>query len=91
MGWARRDESETPRAEQREFRDERGRRWVGTVTSGTDRGGEEHAEVVFVCCDQPSELKRVGRLDVPAAKADRRWAEISEDEVRETFRRSEPA
>jgi len=91
MEWSRRAESETPRAEQREFSDERGRRWVGTVTSGTDRGGEEHAEVIFVCRDQPSELKRVARLDIPAAQADTGWAKLSDEEVLSTFGRSEPA
>jgi hypothetical protein len=91
MDWARRSEDETPRAEQRELRDERGRLWVGTVTSGTLRDGEDHAEVIFVCPDQPSELKRVARLDVPAADADRGWLRMSEEEVRSVFRRSDPA
>lgn len=80
-----------PVAEKRELQDDRGRRWVGTVTSGTVRGGEEHAEVVFVCRDQPSELKRVARLDVPARDADRRWASMHETEVRDVFDRSSPA
>lgn len=91
MEWSRRPRSDEPRAEPRVMRDEHGRVWVGTVTSGTAPGGEEHAEVVFVCRDRPGELKRVTRLDIPAAEADERWAAFSDEEVRETFRRSEPA
>lgn len=89
--WERRPEKETPRAEQREFEDERGRRWVGSVTSGTLRGGETHAEVIFVCRDQPDELKRVARLDIPAGEADDCWRAMGLEEVREIFQRSEPA
>ncbi len=91
MEWERRPRRATPEMTQREFEDDRGRRWVGSVTSGTQAGGEEHAEVFFVCRDQPAELKRVARLDVPAEEAGERWLVMDETEVRETFRRSDPA
>ncbi len=91
MGWERRPADETPDAEQRTFRDERGRRWTGVVRSGSERRGEEHAEVIFVCEDQPSETKRVARLAVPAAEVDDRWRAMGEDEVLEAFRKSRPA
>lgn len=91
MEWARRPERDTPRAEQRTFRDDRGRTWVGSVTSGTLRGGEEHAEVVFVCVDQPGELKRFARLDIPPSRADEAWRGMADEEVLDIFRRSEPA
>jgi len=91
MGWARRRASEIPRMERRVFRDARGRRWAGLLTSGTAPGGEEHAEVVFVCLDQPDELKRVGRLDVPPARAADVWRHASPEEVLAVFERSEPA
>jgi hypothetical protein len=87
--WSRRPESDTPRAEQREVRDEEGRAWIGTVTSGTLAGGEAHAEVVWVCRDAPGEAKRVSRLDAPAAGADEAWRGMSEDGVRGAFRSSE--
>ncbi len=88
MGWARRPANETPRAEQRTVMDDRGRRWTGTVHSGSQRRGEEHAEVLFVCEDQPSERKRVARLRIPAADVDDRWRAMEEEEVQEVFRRS---
>lgn len=91
MEWARRPERKTPRMEQRRLTDDRGRLWTGSITSGTLEGGEEHAEVIFVCEDQPSELKRVTRLDVPAEDADRAWRKMTEIEVLDTFHRSEPA
>ena len=91
MNWDRRDVDETPMMEQRRFHDERGREWLGSITSGTLGGGEEHAEVIFVCRDQPGELKRVARLDIPAAEADKRWRRMGEDEVLDVFRRSSPA
>jgi len=91
MTWDRRPEDETPRAEPRSFRDERGRHWTGVVRSGSQRRGEEHAEVVFVCDDQPSETKRISRLPIPAAEVDDRWREMGEEEVLDVFRRSRPA
>lgn len=91
MEWERRPLEATPSMEQRRLRDDRGRVWVGSVTSGTVRGGEEHAEVVFVCQDQPGELKRVARLDVPAAEIGARWRAMADAEVIEAFERSEPA
>lgn len=91
MTWERRSEDETPRMEQREVKDGRGRTWVGSITSGTLRGGEEHAEVVFVCRDQPGELKRVGRLDLPPRDAADAWIKMRPDEVRDVLDHSEPA
>ncbi|HEX7117293.1 MAG TPA: hypothetical protein VF212_00800 [Longimicrobiales bacterium] len=91
MEWERRPDEATPAMTQRELEDERGRTWIGSVTSGTLRGGESHAEVIFVCVDQPGELKRVSRLDVPAEDAGERWQSMAEQEVRDAFRRSEPA
>ncbi len=91
MTWDRRPEDETPRAEARTFCDNRGRRWTGMVRSGSERHGEEHAEVIFVCDDQPSETKRVARLAIPAAKVDERWRGMPEAEVLAAFRRSHPA
>lgn len=77
--------------EQRRFRDERGRLWTGSISSGTLRGGEQHAEVIFVCDDQPGELKRVARLDVAPAEADDLWRSMDEQAIRRVFRGSEPA
>ncbi|HEX6939314.1 MAG TPA: hypothetical protein VF158_07870 [Longimicrobiales bacterium] len=91
MEWERRPDDATPAMTQRVVEDERGRTWVGSVTSGTVRGGESHAEVIFVCVDQPGELKRVSRLDIPAEDADVRWLTMGEREVWEAFQRSEPA
>lgn len=91
MTWERQPWHETPRMEQREVRDERGRTWVGSITSGTVRGGEEHAEVIFVCVDQPGELKRVGRLDLPPGEAPSFWRELPESEVLNILESSEPA
>ena len=88
MGWARWPASETPRAERRSVVDDRGRHWTGTVHSGSQRRGEEHAEVLFVCADQPLEGKRIARLRIPAAEVDTRWRAMAEDEVREVFRRA---
>lgn len=91
MSWSRRPERDTPRMEQRRFRDDRGRLWTGSISSGTLRGGERHAEVIFLCDDQPSELKRVARLDVPPAEADDLWRSMDESEIRRVFQRSDPA
>lgn len=77
--------------QQREVMDERGRTWVGSITSGTVRGGEKRAEVVFVCKDQPSELKRVGHLELPPAEAATVWHDMRPDEVLDILERSEPA
>lgn len=91
MTWERRAADDTPRMEQREVKDGRGRTWVGSITSGTSRGGEEHAEVIFICRDQPGELKRVGRLDLPPRDAADAWTKMQPDEVRDILDRSEPA
>lgn len=91
MNNARRDERDTPRMRQRTFQDEKGRHWTGSLSSGTLQGGERHGEVIFVCRDQPSELKRVARLDVAPAEADERWNRMARDEVEKVFRDSEPA
>lgn len=91
MSQERRDESETPRMETRTFTDDEGRRWAGSVMSGRFRGGEEHAEVVFVCEDTPSELKRFARLDTTPAEAAVEWRGMGEEQVRRLFRDSEPA
>ncbi|HEX6065601.1 MAG TPA: hypothetical protein VFZ04_15330, partial [Longimicrobiales bacterium] len=76
---------------QRTFTDDAGRQWTGSVTSGRVEGGEDFAEVLFVCNDQPAEVKRVVTLDYPPAEADDRWTDMADDEVVELFRRSEPA
>lgn len=91
MTWERRSEDETPTMEQREVKDGRGRTWVGSISSGTQRGGEEHAEVIFICRDQPGELKRVGHLALPPRDAATAWRKMRPDEVREVLDRSEPA
>jgi hypothetical protein len=91
MEHARRDESETPRMETRSFTDEEGRRWAGSVLSGRFAGGEERAEVIFVCEDAPGEAKRFARLDSEPADAAEEWRRMSEDRMKELFRGSEPA
>lgn len=91
MSHARRDESETPQAESRSFSDEQGRRWSGVVMSGRFAGGEEHAEVIFVCEDQPSETKRSARLDAKPVDAAEEWKRMDEEQMRQVFRDSEPA
>ncbi len=90
MDWERRPEAETPVAEQRTFRDDRGRQWTGIASSGTQRKGEEHAEVMFVCDDQPSEHKRSARVRVSAAEVGRYWAAADDAEVMDVFRRAMP-
>lgn len=77
--------------ERRHLRDEQGRIWVGNVGSGRLKGGEEHAEVTFICRDQPSELKRFTRLDIEPARAGDVWREMGEEQLMDVFRRSEPA
>lgn len=91
MNHERRDESETPRMETRSFTDDEGRRWAGSVMSGRFEGGEEHAEVFFVCEDVPSEAKRFVRLDSPPKEAAEQWRGMGEEQVRSLFRDSEPA
>lgn len=91
MNQERRDESETPRMETRTFTDEEGRKWAGSVMSGRFRGGEDRAEVIFVCEDTPSETKRSARLDSSPAEAASEWRGMNEEQVRTLFRDSEPA
>ena len=91
MNQARRDDSEAPRMETRTFTDDEGRRWAGSVMSGRFRGGEEHAEVIFVCEDTPSETKRLVRLDSAPAEAAEEWRGMDEVQVQELFRGSKPA
>ena len=91
MDWERRPKSDEPIATQREIFDDSGRRWVGSVSSGRLPGGEENAEVIWVCADQPSELKRVADLGVPPGEADDLWLELGEEEVNSVFRESRPA
>ena len=91
MDQERRDEAETPRMETRTFTDDDGRQWAGSVMSGRFRGGEERAEVIFVCEDTPSEDKRFARLDSSPAEAAEYWRGMDEEQVRKLFRGSEPA
>ena len=91
MSDARRDESETPQAESRSFSDDQGRRWSGVVMSGRFAGGEEHAEVIFVCEDVPSETKRSARLEAGPVDAAEQWKKMDESEMRRIFQDSEPA
>lgn len=83
--------SAEPSMEQRLIHDDRGRAWIGSTTSGAVGGGEANAEVIFVCRDQPSELKRIAHLDVSVDRADDRWRTMHDEEVRDAFRRSFPA
>jgi hypothetical protein len=87
----RRDASETPSMETRSFTDDQGRRWAGSVMSGRFAGGEEHAEVIFVCEDVPSETKRSARLDSAPVDAAEEWRAMPEERMRQLFRDSEPA
>lgn len=91
MSHESRDESETPRMETRTFNDDDGRRWAGSVMSGRFRGGEEHAEVIFVCEDTPSEMKRFATLDSAPAEAAEKWRGMKDEQVKTLFRNSEPA
>lgn len=91
MAWAKRPKRDTPPITQRQVTDGRGRTWVGTLTSGTVAGGEEHAEVVFVCRDQPGELKRIARLDLPPARAAAALRALEDAEVLRLLSGSEPA
>jgi hypothetical protein len=91
MSWERRPEDETPRMETRTFTDEAGRRWAGSVISGRFAGGEQRAEVIFVCEDSPSEAKRFAQLDSPPTEAMERWRALDESGVQALFRDSEIA
>jgi hypothetical protein len=91
MSWERRPKEDEPVMVQRNFADDDGRNWTGSITSGRMEGGEDFAEVLFVCTDQPAEIKRVATLDHPPGEADRHWKVMPDSEVQELFRRSEPA
>jgi hypothetical protein len=91
MSEARRDESETPRMETRTFQDDEGRRWAGSVMSGRFAGGEERAEIIFVCEDSPSESKRFVRLDSPPSDAAAEWRSMDESRMQALLRESEIA
>lgn len=91
MNWERRPKDDEPTMAQRTFEDDGGRSWTGSVTSGRMEGGEDFAEVLFVCNDQPGETKRVANLEYPPGEADRRWSAMGDDEIAELFRRSSPA
>lgn len=91
MEWERKPESTTPESEPRSVVDDHGRRWTGSVTSGRMGGGEEYAEVIFACDDNPSEPKRVSRLNEPPTRASASWRDMREPDRREVFDRSMPA
>jgi hypothetical protein len=91
MNQERRPESDTPESSPREVVDDRGRRWAGMVASGRMGGGEEYAEVIFACEDNPSELKRVSRLNEPPGRASDSWRGMDEAALREVFDRSMPS
>lgn len=76
--------------ETRTLTDDEGRRWAGSVMSGRFRGGEEHAEVVFVCEDTPSEPQRFTRLDTTPDEAASTWRGLDQEGVLRVFRNSEP-
>lgn len=91
MNWERRPKEDEPVMVQRTFSDEEGRTWTGSVQSGRFEGGEDFAEVLFVCNDQPALTKRVVTLEYPPGEAGGRWRSMDEEEVVDLFRRSEPA
>jgi hypothetical protein len=91
MNWERRPKDDEPVMAQRTFVDDDGRNWTGSVTSGRQEGGEDFAEVLFVCNDQPAETKRVATLEYPPREASRRWSDLGDDEVIDLFHRSKPA
>jgi hypothetical protein len=91
MSWERRPESDTPETAARQLTDDQGRSWTGMVTSGRMGGGEEYAEVIFACEDNPSEPKRVSRLNEPPASASDSWRSMDEQELRDVFDQSMPA
>jgi hypothetical protein len=86
-----RPEEETPQMETRSFTDDDGRRWTGSVMSGRFAGGEKQGEVIFICEDSPSETKRFARLDEEPTAAAAVWRGMSENQMRELLRDSEPA
>jgi hypothetical protein len=91
MNWDRRPRDETPQMETRTFTDDDGRRWSGSVMSGRFSGGEDRAEVIFVCEDAPSEPKRFARLETPPAEAAAEWRSMDADRMRELFRDADVA
>jgi hypothetical protein len=91
MSWARRPEDETPRMETRTFTDDEGRRWAASVMSGRFAGGEEHAEIIFVCEDAPSEKKRFARVGSAPAEAAEQWRSMDESRIQALFRESREA
>jgi hypothetical protein len=91
MEWERRPKSDEPTAEQRSVQDDQGRTWIGSVSSGRFERGEQNAEVLFVCEDQVSEVKRVADLEIPPGQADDLWRGMAQNEVDDVFRRSTPA
>ena len=91
MEWEKRPKGDEPVAEQRRVRDAEGRQWVGSVSSGRFAGGEENAEVIWVCEDQPSEAKRTADLGVPPGEADEMWRQLDTAEVQAVFERSRTA
>ena len=86
--WERRPRSDEPMMEQRKLRDDQGRQWIGSVSSGRFEGGEENAEVLFVCEDQPDERKRFASLGLPPAEADDAWRKMGDREVEALFKES---
>jgi hypothetical protein len=91
MSWDRRSEEDTPQMETRTFEDESGRRWSGSVISGRFAGGEQRAEVIFVCEDAPGEAKRFVRLDSEPSRAAEEWRRMDDAAMQTLFRDSEPA
>jgi hypothetical protein len=91
MSWAKRPEDDTPHMETRAFTDDQGRRWVGSVISGRFAGGEQNAEIIFVCEDQPGEAKRYTRLDRAPVDAANEWRSMDESQMQALFRDSQEA
>jgi hypothetical protein len=84
-------EDATPEMATRTFTDGDGRQWAGSVMSGRFAGGEERAEVIFVCEDSPSEPKRFARLASAPADAAREWRSMDDAGMQALFRDSEIA
>ena len=91
MNWERRPKDDEPVMNQRYVRDDQGRTWTGSVMSGRFEGGEDFSEILFVCNDQPTEVKRVATLEYPAREADERWKMMGDSDVDTLFRQSKPA
>jgi hypothetical protein len=89
MSEERRPEEETPEMATRSFTDDTGRSWAGSVISGRFAGGEQHAEVIFVCEDEPGEAKRYVRLDRAPVEAAEEWSRLDESEMKALLRNSE--